>query len=191
MTKSTGSHMLYSITLISLTDCFQSLGIPSHMSNSKAKFLDDITQHSSRVKGSTPIYTIAKPTQKLHPINNNSHRDSGHCGYKQLTKLKCIIVLFVRMSQTYQHQGITPSLQIIQSKTTFHKELAVCFLPILSQRILRINFNDILKIITMHILSYLILFCPFYHFSQFSTQLYQSLHRSFSDLGNNLNLFLT
>lgn len=47
-----------------------------------------------------PIYTIAKPTQKLHPINDNSHGDSGHCGYKQLTKLKCIIALFVRLSQT-------------------------------------------------------------------------------------------
>lgn len=42
MTNSTGSHILYSITLISLTDYFQSSGIPSHMSNQKHKFSDYI-----------------------------------------------------------------------------------------------------------------------------------------------------
>lgn len=53
------------------------------------------------------------------------------------------------------------------------------------------TFNDILKIITTHALSYFV-FCFSYHLSQFTIQLYQPLWGSFSNLGDiNLNLFLT
>lgn len=52
-------------------------------------------------------------------------------------------------------------MELLPAYRKFHHELEPAyFLPFLSQRILRSNFNDILKIITTHV-SYLIQFCLF------------------------------